>query len=141
MIRARLGLVVWLGGVACDSAGQAPELIFEHAADEAWSPRAGPIAAPIGDLLLVTNNRDDTVSYVDLGLDPPAEIMKLPVGLQPIEREGPPTPDGARCGSVSTTCPAAAALGPGRAPPMARLRSTSQRDVARCGSIGRRHVA
>ncbi len=81
-----LGLVLLL--VACDSA-QVPELTFDHAPDAAWAPRAGPIPATSGDLALVTNNRDDTVSYVDLGRDPPVEIFKLPVGLQPIEREGP----------------------------------------------------
>ncbi len=74
---------------ACDTTAQAPELVFDHPLDEAWSARAAPIPTAVGDLALITNNLDDTLSYVDLGLTPPAEIMRLPVGLQPVEREGP----------------------------------------------------
>ena len=83
------GCIAFGSLAACDATAQAPELVFDHTADEAWSSRSTPIPSAIGDLVLITNNLEDAVSYVDLGLDPPAEIMRLPVGLQPVEREGP----------------------------------------------------
>lgn len=86
---AGLAAAALAGTSACDATAQAPELVFDHPADEAWNPRSSPIPAAVGDLVLITDNLDDAVSYVDLGLDPPAEIMRLPVGLQPVEREGP----------------------------------------------------
>jgi hypothetical protein len=70
---------------ACDEP-VAPTLAFEH---DAAFPERVPIPAPKGDLVLITNNFDDTLSYIDLGLTPPAEIARVPVGLNPVEREGP----------------------------------------------------
>jgi hypothetical protein len=74
--------------VACDGAATEPTLDFSIPPDESWVERR-PIPAPRGALALVTNNYDDTLSYVDLGLEPPAEIARIPVGLSPVEREGP----------------------------------------------------
>jgi len=81
--------LAWGGLTGCDTTAQAPELVFDHTLDESWAPRSSPIPAATGDLVLITNNYEDSVSYVDLGRDPPAEIMRLPVGLRPVEREGP----------------------------------------------------
>lgn len=74
--------------MACDSAADSPELAFTVPVENAWAERR-PIPAARGPLALITNNYDDTVSYVDLGLEPPAEIARIPVGLSPVEREGP----------------------------------------------------
>jgi DNA-binding beta-propeller fold protein YncE len=79
-----------LGGVvgACDATAPAPELVFSRSPEESWTERKVPPTA-VGPLALVTNNYDDTVSYVDLGLSPVREIARIPVGLSPVEREGP----------------------------------------------------
>lgn len=73
---------------ACEASGD-PTVRFELGASESWTTRTPLPPAPIGDLALLTNNLDDTVSLVDLGLSPPAEIARLPVGFNPVEREGP----------------------------------------------------
>lgn len=85
----RAALLSTLVAAACDATAPPPEVVFELPPEAAWATRAEPPPAAVGDLVLVTNNFDDTVSYVDLGLDPPAEIARVPVGLNPIEREGP----------------------------------------------------
>lgn len=78
--------LVW--STACDGAASEPTLDFAVPPDLAWSERRR-IPPIVGPLALVTNNYDDTVSYVDLGLTPPAEVARIPVGLSPVEREGP----------------------------------------------------
>jgi len=74
---------------ACDATAPAPEVVFELPPDAAWTTRSEPPPPALGELVLVTNNFEDTVSYVDLGRDPPLEIGRVPVGFNPVEREGP----------------------------------------------------
>ncbi len=91
--------------IACD-APVSPTLVFES--DLAF-PERETIPTPVGDLALITNNYDDTLSYIDLGLTPPAEIARLPVGLNPVEREGPHhvtvSPDGLAWVGISNFVP------------------------------------
>ena len=58
-------------------------------AREAWPDRRGPLPRPAsgGPLALVTDNGSDTVSVVDVG--GPATLARVPVGLDPIEIDGP----------------------------------------------------
>ncbi|MFO0746921.1 MAG: hypothetical protein U1F43_14810 [Myxococcota bacterium] len=87
---ATLALVGIVGPVAaCEESVGPPTVVFDTPADASWTQRTPPPPAPVGALVLVTNNFDDDVSYIDLGLDPPAEIGRVPVGLNPVEREGP----------------------------------------------------
>jgi YVTN family beta-propeller protein len=74
---------------------QDPEVIFPQAAAE-W-PNPVEVPPPTGERIYLTNNGDDTVSVVDA--ETFEEIDRAPVGLVPVEREGPHhlavTPDGA----------------------------------------------
>lgn len=74
---------------ACDETAPPPGVRFDVPADATWATRTEPPPEAVGDLVMITNNFDDTVSYVDLGLVPPREIAKIPVGFNPVEREGP----------------------------------------------------
>jgi DNA-binding beta-propeller fold protein YncE len=107
MMRTRLLLAVLtlLPLAACgdkDSSGplKVPEL--EYGIDEPW-PTPGSLS-PIGPAgrLVITNNMDDTLSLLDLDtMDSPGwgELARIPVGLNPVELEGPhhtvASPDGA----------------------------------------------
>lgn len=70
-----------------------PELEYELPAAETW--RAAPTAPAPGPgegRVYITNNLDDTVSILDLDAaeaGAPVELARLPVGLTPVEREGP----------------------------------------------------
>jgi len=85
----RLAPVVLCALAACDQSAPPPEVKFELDPDATFNVAAEPPPAAVGDLLMITNNFDDSVSYVDLGLVPPAEIARVPVGFNPVEREGP----------------------------------------------------
>lgn len=74
---------------ACDEPPQTTTVLFELPADATWTTRTEPPPEAVGDLVLITNNFEDTVSYVDLGLVPAREIARIPVGFNPVEREGP----------------------------------------------------
>jgi DNA-binding beta-propeller fold protein YncE len=68
-----------------------PDLIWSLRDDEFWpDPRTYP---GVGDgRIVVTNNLSDTLSILDLaqiGSDALAELARVPVGLIPVEREGP----------------------------------------------------
>lgn len=77
-----------------------PEL--EYGSDPAWpAPEPLPPIGPSG-RLVITNNLDDTLSLLDLDTTGPAdwkELARIPVGLNPVELEGPhhtaASPDGA----------------------------------------------
>ncbi|RKG84470.1 YncE family protein [Corallococcus terminator] len=92
---------VWLCALAlgaCDSGGtkaegnlEVPALTYADASP--WT-RGGTTVAPPGPegRLLVTNSLDDSVSLLDLaGLGTPGwgELARVPVGLNPVELEGP----------------------------------------------------
>lgn len=83
-----MGCVFILAHGACDQAAGEPDVVYGVPPDAVWAERE-PLPAVVGPLALVTNNYDDTVSYIDLGLEPPRELVRLPVGLSPVEREGP----------------------------------------------------
>jgi DNA-binding beta-propeller fold protein YncE len=63
-----------------------PRLNFGLPEEAYWADTRDPV--PVGEgLVLVTNNLDDTVSLVALGDF--TEVGRTPVGLIPVEREGP----------------------------------------------------
>jgi DNA-binding beta-propeller fold protein YncE len=86
-----------LGALACeaDRAPRAPievpPLVFEVASH--WPERNRPRGLEPGDAhIVVTNNLDDTVSFFDLraiGTTAFRELARVPVGLIPVEIEGP----------------------------------------------------
>lgn len=107
MMRTRLLLAVLalLPLAACgdnDSSSplNVPELAY--GIDEPWpSPGSLPPIGPAG-RVVITNNLDDTLSLLDLDtMDSPGwgELARIPVGLNPVEQEGPhhtaASPDGA----------------------------------------------
>lgn len=81
--------------VGCFDARQLPALLHGVAEGDVW--RDGSAAPPPGvsgeRRLIVTNNLDDTVSVVSwerlVAGDAGAELARFPVGLVPLEREGP----------------------------------------------------
>lgn len=82
----------WAGGCELDPSSL-PEMIFQVPEGEAWAAPllVAPPAAGQGRIYL-TNNLDDTVSVLDLDAaeaGAPVELGRLPVGLSPVEREGP----------------------------------------------------
>jgi YVTN family beta-propeller protein len=85
-------LLAALAGCPLDPAAL-PELAFDIPAEDAWARPPGlPPPAPGEGRIYVTNNLDDTVSVVDLDAalsGAPAVIGTVPVGLVPVEREGP----------------------------------------------------
>ncbi len=103
--RLLLAVLALLALGACgdkDSSGplNVPEL--EYGIDEPWpAPASLPPIGPAG-RIVITNNLDDTLSLLDLDtMDSPSwgELARLPVGLNPVELEGPhhsvASPDGA----------------------------------------------
>jgi hypothetical protein len=91
-------LVGALGGACPEDTGRLPEMIFAFPAEAVWEDGAvaTPPPAPGEVRLLVTNNLDDTMSVVSLerllaGGEQArtAELARVPVGIVPIEREGP----------------------------------------------------
>jgi hypothetical protein len=94
---SRQFLVLGVLGVAsaCFDARELPSLDYGVDIDDVWADGAPqPIAAGPGERrIVVTNNLDDTVSIVSwsklLAGDDDAEISRFPVGLVPLEREGP----------------------------------------------------
>ncbi len=106
MKRTRL-LLAALAGLALGACGEdatsplkIPEL--QYGADPAWpAPEPLPPIGPAG-RLVITNNLDDTLSLLDLdtlGSPDWKELARIPVGLNPVELEGPHhsavSPDGA----------------------------------------------
>ncbi len=72
-----------------DPADPPPTLIFST--KPAW-PETASAAAPDAGRLLVTNNLEDTASFFDvakIGESPFPELARVPVGINPIEVEGP----------------------------------------------------
>jgi DNA-binding beta-propeller fold protein YncE len=107
MKHARLLLAVLapLALGACGESGssgplEVPEL--EYGSDKPWdSPSSLPPVGPAG-RVLITNSLEDTVSLLDLdamGSESWGELARIPVGLNPVELEGPHhtavSPDGA----------------------------------------------
>ncbi len=75
------------------------QVTFSLSEDAFWS--SAPPELGTGPLLLSTNSLDDTVSLIDLGLAERGQLIeraRLPVGLNPVDREGPhhvaASPDG-----------------------------------------------
>lgn len=95
MRRSTILLCVGVGAVGCFDPQQLPELRYGVDADAVW--RDGAPAIDTGRTgerrLIVTNNLDDTVSVVSwerlVTADDDAEVARFPVGLVPLEREGP----------------------------------------------------
>jgi len=81
-------LLPWVA--SCDDDGGEPELVFSLPDDEYWrDTRTFP---PAGDRIVITNNLSDELSVLDLdAVDSPdfGELMRVPVGRNPVEREGP----------------------------------------------------
>jgi len=79
-------------GVMPACGGEVPR----YTLDAGFGP-SDPSAIPMHGRLVVTNNGDDSLSVVDPG-DSAAPALRVPVGLQPIEPEGPhhlsASPDG-----------------------------------------------
>ncbi len=93
--RSLLLLPLGAGAGACFDPQNLPELRYGVAADAVWRDGAPPVdVGRTGERrLIVTNNLDDTVSVVSwerlvAGGDA-AEVARFPVGLVPLEREGP----------------------------------------------------
>ena len=80
---------------ACFDARALPELDYGVDVDKVWADGGRkPVPAEVGERrILVTNNLDDTVSVVSwqklLEGGAGAELSRFPVGLVPLEREGP----------------------------------------------------
>jgi DNA-binding beta-propeller fold protein YncE len=104
-IRSLLTALALLSLGACgdkDASGplKVPEL--EYGTDAPWpAPASLPPIGPAG-RVVITNNLDDTLSLLDLDtMDSPnwGELARIPVGLNPVELEGPhhtvASPDGA----------------------------------------------
>ena len=95
----RLVVLGWAGCVAgvgaCFDPDHLPAMTFDVVATEAWQDGATrPTPAVAGEVrLVVTNNLDDTVSIVSWSAlkrgGDGAEVARFPVGLVPLEREGP----------------------------------------------------
>lgn len=70
-----------------------PEMAFALPDEQLWAaPVAVPAPGPGEGRIYVTNNFDDTFSVLDLDAaeaGAPVELGRLPVGLTPVEREGP----------------------------------------------------
>jgi DNA-binding beta-propeller fold protein YncE len=88
-------LIVGVGAAACVDPQNLPELRYGVATDAVWRDGAPPVDAglPGERRLVVTNNLDDTVSVVSwerlVAGGEGAEVARFPVGLVPLEREGP----------------------------------------------------
>lgn len=88
-------LLLGVGAVGCFDPQNLPELRYGVAADAVWRDGAPPVdVGRAGERrLIVTNNLDDTVSVVSwerlLAGGDGAEVARFPVGLVPLEREGP----------------------------------------------------
>lgn len=91
-LAALTGLGALVGACDLDPAAL-PELVYELPAEETWSaPALAPPPGPGEGRIYLTNNLDDTVSILDLDsaeAGAPVELARLPVGLTPVEREGP----------------------------------------------------
>jgi DNA-binding beta-propeller fold protein YncE len=94
------GFAVAISVVACDNGTTEREIVFSLSEEETWLRPPAPPDPGHGRILL-TNAYDDTVSVVDLGSLGEGELVeidRIPVGLIPVEREGPhhvaPLPDG-----------------------------------------------
>jgi len=86
LLLTRLLVPLVLGACTDDSE---PTLDYAHENPWPQGPRLPPIG---GGRIVVTNSMDDTVSLLDLdALDTPAwgELARVPVGLNPVELEGP----------------------------------------------------
>jgi DNA-binding beta-propeller fold protein YncE len=87
----RLGLLLCAGaGIGCnDGLLPVPDLVY--GVESHW-PRSSTYSGVGDGRLLVTNSIDDTISLFDLArLGQPdfAELARIPVGLSPVELEGP----------------------------------------------------
>jgi DNA-binding beta-propeller fold protein YncE len=88
--RLACAAIVLAVGTTCDE-NAVPELEFGLSEEDSWPDlRVYPGVAK--GRLLITNNLSDTVSILDLAKvtsDDLAELARVPVGLIPVEREGP----------------------------------------------------
>jgi len=87
----RIGLLAWTcAGAGCnDELLPVPDLVY--GLDSHW-PRSSSYSGVGGGRLIVTNSSDDTISLFDLtrlGQPDFAELLRVPVGLSPVELEGP----------------------------------------------------
>ena len=84
--------VAGLVGSGCP-ATEVPELVFSLDEEAFWNEGRTPAPLQPGDgRLLVTNSLDDTVTVLDLDsveAGTPVAIATVPVGSNPVEREGP----------------------------------------------------
>jgi DNA-binding beta-propeller fold protein YncE len=89
MKRLVLALLAPLALGACEDSGGVPALKYSIA--EPWP--AAPALPPLGGgRIIVTNSMEDTVSLLDFdSMDSPhwGELARVPVGLNPVELEGP----------------------------------------------------
>ncbi|MGZ3458737.1 MAG: YncE family protein, partial [Archangium sp.] len=85
-----LALLAPLALGACGDSGKVPELSYSIA--QPW-PSRGELPAIGSGRIVVTNSMDDTVSLMDdldtLGSPDWGELARVPVGLNPVELEGP----------------------------------------------------
>ena len=85
-----LALVAGTLAPSCDDRGEPANLTFTVPEGDFWKDTRPPLAP--GNRILVTNNLSDTVSVLDLdavGSATVPEVARVPVGLIPVEREGP----------------------------------------------------
>jgi YVTN family beta-propeller protein len=70
-----------------------PDMTYQVPDGEMWAaPQLAPPPGPGEGRIYTTNNLDDTVSILDLDAaeaGAPVEVGRVPVGLNPVEREGP----------------------------------------------------
>jgi YVTN family beta-propeller protein len=85
-LRGAGALLCALALAGCDQTPAIPALVYSLAEHEYWPDLTGYPGVASGRILL-TNNLDDTVSALDLATL--EEVARVPVGLNPVEREGP----------------------------------------------------
>jgi DNA-binding beta-propeller fold protein YncE len=103
-MRLLLAVLAPMSLAACGEGSSGPLKVpeLEYGIDAPWpAPASLPPIGPAG-RLVITNNMDDTLSLLDLDtMDSPnwGELARIPVGLNPVELEGPhhtvASPDGA----------------------------------------------
>jgi DNA-binding beta-propeller fold protein YncE len=89
--RAGAAALFCLIAAGCDESAKTPELRWSLAEDQFW-PDLRTYPGVGAGRIVVTNNLDDTVSILDLSKvasDDLSVIATVPVGLNPVEREGP----------------------------------------------------
>ncbi len=91
LLLAALALAACEGTQAAEGPLEVPPL--EYGIDAPWQGGGSPVPPPsAAGRILITNSMDDTLSLLDMdGLGTPGwgELARIPVGLNPVELEGP----------------------------------------------------